>query len=159
MIILPTGTDLLSTLQYAYSGKSYALYGDEVDVILAVPDVSEIEIPPANTLIWVGDDPPTKEDIATAWTNYQKYKKPDPERFQSQVYEDMDLRPALLRVNPIAFTMLIRLLDAKDESFSIENIQGAIDAVRGSMNPDFSSTQLSRLSGYAKDNGLNLRFE
>ena len=157
-INLPTGQDLLRLLQHAYPTDSYALYGTEVNQILGVPNLSNISIPEENTLVWSGINPPTKEQISTAWASYKNHIEPNPVQFEADVYADLDLRSALFRANPMAFTILVRLLGAEKQTLNMPNIQEAIGAIRGSMSPDFTAAQLSRLANYAQKNGLLLTF-
>jgi len=160
-VTLPTGEDLLRTLQAAFPTHAYALYGIEVDQILSITDPQTMTVPEVNTLAWLDTAPaPTKEDLAQAWVALQQQQAAAPlnvKGFESGIYADADLRKALATANSITFTMLLRLLDAAEPDFT--SIQGALAELRASMSPDFTKAQLKRLTDLATKNGIPLTFK
>lgn len=162
-LVLPVGEDLAKTLQFAYAAHAYALYGLQVDQIKIESDPGLMEVPEDNTLVWMqGDVPaPTMTDLSNAYVDYQaSIATPlDVRGFESGVYNDPDLQEALMRVNPIAFTILMRLLDGLDlNNPGFTPVQAAVTQVRGSMSPDFTTAQINRLTELARVNGLNIKF-
>lgn len=162
-LLLPTGEDLAKMLQFAYPGCAYALYGLQVDQIKIESDPNLMGVPDENTLVWMdtGVSAPTLSDLAKASANYQgSIAVPlNIKAFELGFYNDMDLREILVRANPIAFTILIRLLDGIDPNNpDFAPVQSAIDQLRASITPDFTAAQINRLTDLARVNGLIVKF-